>query len=118
MQHNWPLVRKTFVLGFLMTATGVGLVVFIGWNEATILYVGLGSFFLFCSLVLAFFYVWMARVGASRLPKDWENHSPEAKHDFAEVRPGEKNKRFTLWLMQLNETQRRKAERPVAEKDE
>jgi hypothetical protein len=111
MKSNWPVVRKSFVIGLLLTGGGIFLLVYTGWNEATILYLGLGPFFLVCSLVLALFYVWMARVGYSRLPVSWENLSPEAKHDVAEKRAMEHNKGFTLRLLRLNDAHRNRGAR-------
>jgi hypothetical protein len=40
---------------------------YVGWDEATLLCLVVGPFLLFCSLVLALFYRWMAHTGASRL---------------------------------------------------
>ena len=111
MKSNWPVVRKTFVIGLLLTGGGIVLLVYTGWNEATILCLGLGPFFLVCSLVLALFYVWMARVGPSRLPEGWENLSPEAKHDVAEERAMAYDKGFTLRLLRLNDAHRNRGMR-------
>ena len=116
MKYDWLLVRNAFLSGLLMTASGVFLVIYTGWNEATIICLGLGPLFLFSSLMLAFFYRWMARVGALRLPEDWDKLSPEAKCDLTEKQAIENNKRFALGLMRLNDAQRRNAKEP-AERD-
>jgi hypothetical protein len=34
MKSNWPVVRKTFVIGLLLTGGGIVLLVYTGWNDA------------------------------------------------------------------------------------
>lgn len=121
MKYDWSLVRKTFFMGLLMTVAGIILVISSGWDEVTLICLGIGPFILFCSLAVTLFYVWMARVGASRLPEDWDNLSPEAKHDFARKRLIEKNSRSSkamLWMMRVNDVQRRKVEEYLAERED
>jgi hypothetical protein len=124
MKYDWPLIRKAFFMGLLLTGAGIFLVMYTGWNEATILCLVVGPFLLLCCLVLALFSGWMARVGTSRLPEGWDNLSPEAKHDFAikraleESNKGNMGAKVSLWLMRLNGTQRRHVEASIAERDE
>ncbi|HEX6484989.1 MAG TPA: hypothetical protein VF043_39590 [Ktedonobacteraceae bacterium] len=124
MKYDWPLIRKAFVMGLLMTCAGIFLVMYTGWNEATILCLVVGPFLLLCCLVLALFYRWMAHVGTSRLPDGWDHLSPEAKHDVTikrareESNKGNRGARVSLWLMRLNSTQRRHVEAPIAERDD
>jgi hypothetical protein len=124
MKYDWPLIRKAFFIGLLLTGAGIFLVMYTGWNEATILCLVVGPFLLFCCLVLALFSGWMARVGTSRLPEGWDHLSPEAKHDFAikkareESNKGNMGAKVSLWLMRLNGTQRRHVEASIAERDE
>jgi|SRR5579859_5267937 len=112
MTNDRTSLRKAFFIGLILTALGVFLVLFTGWNEGTILCLVVGPFMLLCSLVIALFYPWMAHIGISRLPEDWENFSPEAKRDFARKQLSEKNSkssRITHRLIQLNEAQRHNA---------
>ena len=124
MKYDWPLIRKAFFMGLLLTGAGIFLVMYTGWNEATILCLVVGPFLLFCCLVLTLFSGWMTRVGTSRLPEGWDNLSPEAKHDVTikrareESNKGNRGARVSLWLMQLNSTQRRHVEAPIAERDD
>lgn len=109
MTYDRSSVRKAFFIGLILTGLGVFLKMYAGWNEGTIICLVVGPFLLLCSLVIALFYVWMARVGASRLPEDWENFSPEAKRNFARKRLMEKNSKGSLithQLMRLNKAQR------------
>ena len=111
-------------MGFLLTGAGLFLVMYTGWNEATLLCLVVGPFLLVCCLVLALFSGFMARSGASRLPEDWDTLSPEAKHDFARKRAAEESDqrsrgaKVSLWLLRLNGAQRRHVVAPDAEKDE
>lgn len=108
MKYDWPLIRKAFFIGLLLTGAGIFLVMYTGWNEATILCLVVGPFLLFCCLVLTLFSGWMTRVGTSRLPEGWASLSPEAKHDFAikrareESNQGNMGAKVSLWLMRLN----------------
>jgi hypothetical protein len=115
MTFDWPSIRKAFLIGLLLTGGGIFLVMYTGWNEATLLCLVVGPLLLFGCLVLALFSRWMARSGASRLPEGWDNLSPEAKHDIAIKRAAEASEqgnmgaRVSLWLMRLSEAQRRNA---------
>jgi hypothetical protein len=112
MTYDWSSIRKAFFIGLLLTGAGIFLVMYTGWNEATLICLVVGPVLLFGCLVLALFYVWMARIGTSRLPEDWENFSPEAKRNFARKRLMEKNSKgslITRQLMRLNKAQRRNA---------
>jgi hypothetical protein len=91
MKYDWPLIRKAFIMGLLLTGAGTFLVTYAGWNEGTLICLVVGPFLLFCCLVLALFSGWMARSGASRLPEGWNNLSAEAKHDFAIKRAAEES---------------------------
>src|SRR5258708_38275663 len=111
MTYEWPFVRKTFLWGLAMTVVGVFLVIAIGWDEATLLWLGIGSLFLVCSIMLALGYVILARHGTSHLPEDWETLSFEEKQEFARKRLREqksRSSRAALWVMQMNDPQRQK----------
>ncbi len=124
MEYDWSLIRKAFLMGLLLTGMGIFLVIYTGWNEATLICLLIGPFFLFCCLVLVLFYGWMVRVGTSRLPEGWENLSSEAKHDLAIKRAieasnqGNMSAKVSLWLMRLNDTLRRHVEASIAERDD
>lgn len=124
MKFDWTSIRKAFFIGLLMTGAGVILVMFTGWNEATILCLVVGSFLLFCCLVLALFSGWMARVGTSHLPEGWDQLSPEAKHDVAlkrareESNKGNMGAKVSLWLMRLRGAQKGHVEASSAERDD
>lgn len=124
MKYEWPLIRKAFLMGLLLTGAGIFLAISTGWNEATLLCVVVGPFLLLCCLVLALFSGWIVRSGASRLPEGWEHLSSEAKHDLAikrareESDQGNKGAKVSLWLLRLNSMQRRHVEAPMAERDD
>ena len=124
MKYDWPLIRQAFFIGLLLTGAGIFLVMYTGWNEATLLCLVVGPFLLFCCLVLTLFSGWMARSGASYLPEGWDNLSPEAKHDFAikraaeESDQGNRGAKMSLWLMRLYGKQRLHAEESIAERDD
>ncbi len=113
MKYDWPLVRKAFFMGLPMTVVGVFLVIYSGWDEATILLLGIGSLFLVCALVLALASLLIARHGPSHLPEDWDTLSFEEQHEFARQRLREKkswSSRAALWVMRMNDAQRQKEE--------
>ncbi|HEX6553040.1 MAG TPA: hypothetical protein VF026_09790 [Ktedonobacteraceae bacterium] len=111
MKSNWPVVRKALVMGLLLTGGGIALLVYTGWNEATILCLGLGPFLLVCSLALTLFYVRMAHVDPSRFPERWETLSSEAKREEAEKRAMEYRKGLTLRLLRMTDAQRNRGVR-------
>lgn len=124
MKYDWPLIRKAFLMGLLLTGAGIFLVMYTGWNEATLICLVVGPFFLFCCLALVLFSGSMARIGASRLPEGWDNLSPEAKHNVAikrareESNQGNRGARVSLWLTRLNGVQRRHVEASMTERDD
>ena len=124
MKYDWPLIRKAFFMGFLLTGVGLFLVMYTGWNEPTLICLVVGPFLLVCCLALALFSGWMARSGTSRFPEGWDNLSLESKYDFARKRAteesdqGNRGAKGSLWLMRLNGAQRRNVEAPIAEKDD
>lgn len=81
MTYDKPSLRKAFFIGLILTALGIFLELYAGWNEGTILCLIVGPVMLFCSLVIALSYRWMG-IDIPQLPEDWENLSPEAKRDF------------------------------------
>ena len=82
MKYDWPSIRKAFFIGLLLTGAGIFLAMYTGWNEATLICLVVGSFLLFCCLVLVLFSGWMARSGASRLPDDWDTLSLLKQNTF------------------------------------
>ena len=104
MKYNWPLVRKTFVVGLLLTGLDVFLVVSRLWLEGGELWLlmVIGPFLLVSSCLLAFAYLLLAHHSTSHLPEDWDQLSLEAKRAFAEERLEEKGNRFVLWLMRFD----------------
>ena len=124
MKYDWPSIRKAFFIGLLLTGAGIFLAMYTGWNEATLICLVVGSFLLFCCLVLVLFSGWTTRSGASRLPDDWDTLTSEAKHDYARTKAAEESDqgnvgaRLSLWLMRLNVRQRRHIESPIEKRDE
>lgn len=118
MKYHWSLIHRGFFVGLLLTGGGIFLTFYIGWDEATFMYLGLGSFFLLCSVVLAFAYLLLARRGTSHLPEGWDELSLEEKHDFAERRAIEQNKRLTLWLLRWNDSRRHRVKGDTSEREE
>ncbi len=112
MKYDRPSTRKAFFIGVLLTGAGIFLVMYTGWNEATLLCLVVGPVLLFGCLALALFSGWMARSGASRLQEGWDNLSPEAKHDVAikmaaeESNKGNLGAKVSLWLMRLRSRSR------------
>ena len=124
MKHDRPSIRKAFLIGLLLTVTGIFLAIYTGWNEATLICLVVGSFLLFCCFVLVLFSGRMIRSGALRLPEGWDTLSSEAKYDYARTRTAEESiqgntgVRISLWLMRLNIRQRRHIESPIEKRDE
>jgi hypothetical protein len=113
MINDRTSLRKAFFIGLILTAVGVFLKLYAGWNEGTILCLVVGPVMLLCSLVIALSYRWMARIDISHLPEDWENLSSEAKGDFVRKQLMEKNSKgriTTHQLIRLNKAQRHNAE--------
>jgi hypothetical protein len=124
MKHDWPSIRKAFLIGLLLSVAGIFFVIYTGWNEAALICLIVGPFLLFCCLVLTLFSGRMVRSNASHLPEGWDTLSSEAKYDYARPRVAEESiqgntgTRISLWLMRLNIRQRRHIESPIEKRDE
>lgn len=108
MEQDWRFVGKTFCLGLALTGVGILLVIYLGWDEASLAWLAFGSLLLLCAIALALAYFLFARYGTPHVPEGWHSLSFEERQDLARKQLLERNSwssKLALWVMKKSDAQ-------------